>query len=223
MDSGSGIFFPALGGAACGFLGFLLRFHRQGAAGSSSPHSRQPPESGTLTARDQHPGWNVGRSRVLPGVVPGGIPVAVSGSPDAPCPADPNDARVAAAPVLRLIPEVPGFGSWQDFCVPGMSWLLRVPRSLGRGAGRGRSRCSSRHVPAGSRESRVSPKPVTAGASSAPFPVPCWFPGYFHGIQRALCQRPAWSSASPIRHCRRQEGQGVTLGPRAARPLQLRF
>lgn len=131
------------------------------------------------------------------------------GSHGSGAPADPRGARVWI---------LAGF-----LCVPGMSWPLSVPHFLGRGAGRGRSRCSSHHIPAGSRESRVSPTPVTAGASSAPFPVPRWFPGYFRGIQRALCQRPAWSSASPIRHRRRQEGQGVTLGPRAAQPLQLRF
>lgn len=43
----------------------------------------------------------------------------------------------------------------------------------------------------------VLPKPIKAAASSAPFPAPRWFPGYFCAIGRALYQRPAWSSASP--------------------------
>lgn len=80
-------------------------------------------------------------------------------------PADPGGARVWI---------LAGF-----LCVPGMSWLLSVPRFLGRSAGRGRSRCSSRHIPAGSRESRVSPKPVTARASSCSFPCPSLVPGIF--------------------------------------------
>lgn len=44
-------FFPALRGAACRFLGFLLRFRRQGAAGSprpSQPGIKFPLECGTL-------------------------------------------------------------------------------------------------------------------------------------------------------------------------------
>lgn len=59
QKEGEQIRVPVLRGAACRFLGFLLWFQWQGAAGSSRPHSCR-----TLTARDWHPGWNVGHSRV---------------------------------------------------------------------------------------------------------------------------------------------------------------
>lgn len=66
----------------------------------------------------------------------------------------------------------------------------------------------------------VLSEPIKAGASSAPFPAPRWFPGYFCGIGRAQYQQPAWSSASPAGG---RKGKGMSLGPRAAQHLELCF